>query len=96
MALARAVGARVLLVDAPLRQGLLDLADDPEESRAGLRTILNAAGRRLGVETAFVPPGLVPDDDFADLTHLLPAGAVRYSRWLGEAIAVHYDAVGLE
>jgi hypothetical protein len=32
----------------------------------------------------FAAPDCLAEDDFADGYHLLPAGAVRYSRWLAE------------
>jgi hypothetical protein len=87
---ARAAGARVLLVDAPLRAELLALMDDPERNVGGLRRFLEEASSRLGVQVAYAPPGLVPDDEFADLTHFLPVGAEKYSRWLGAEIARRY------
>lgn len=89
---ARDRGSRVLLVDAPINPALRRLMRDPEVNLGGLRAFLDDAGRRLDVPVAHAPRDLVPADEYADLTHLSPAGAERYSRWLGEAIVPHYPA----
>jgi hypothetical protein len=80
-------GADVLLVDAPLRGALRELMRDPDRNVEGTRQFMVRAAERLHVRAAFTPPGLVADKDFADLTHLGPRGADRYSRWLAVEIA---------
>ena len=72
---AQSAGARVLLVDAPQRGALLELMASPERNLQGGRRTLQAAAERTGAASAFVPPDLVSDRDFADYTHLL-AGAI--------------------
>ena len=84
---AKRAGAEVLLVDAPLRGALRDLMRDADRNVEGTRRFVLRAAERLRVGAAFSPPGLVTDDDFADLTHLRHSGAVAYSRWLATAIA---------
>ena len=87
VARARGAGARVLLVDSPRSGRLLELMEDPQRSRAGTRRFMDDARRRLGIEVAYAPPGLVDDEDFADFSHLLPSGAESYSRWLAGELA---------
>jgi hypothetical protein len=84
---ARAVGADVLLVDAPMGRTLRSLMKDPERNMGGVRDFLDSAAQRLDVSVAHVPENLVGEDDFADLTHLTPSGAEVYSRWLAAEIA---------
>jgi hypothetical protein len=90
VARAQRAGSEVLLVDAPIRPRMVELMRDPERNLGGLRRFLCEARVRLGVDVALTPEGLVPDEEFADLTHLLPEGAGAYSRWLGHVIARHY------
>ena len=84
---AQSAGARVLLVAAPQRSALLELMASPERNLQGGRRTFQAAAERTGAASAFVPPDLVSDRDFADYTHLLPEAAAVYSHWLAGAIA---------
>jgi hypothetical protein len=89
---ARAAGAGVLLVDAPMGRTLRSLMEDPERNLGGVRDFLDSAAQRLDASVAHVPENLVGEDDFADLTHMTPSGAEVYSRWLAAEIAtLHPD-----
>jgi hypothetical protein len=43
------------------------------------------AAEEFGVDIFPAPNGLLTDDDFADAVHLLPKGAIKYSRWLADS-----------
>jgi hypothetical protein len=44
-----------------------------------------SAAEEFGVEIFPAPDGLLTDDEFADAVHLLPKGAIKYSRWLADS-----------
>jgi hypothetical protein len=92
---AHEAGCEILIADAPRRRRLVSLMRDPSVNIGNTHRFMNEARERLGVAVAFVPDGLVSDSDFGDLTHLLPAGAERYSHWLAEQIANHYPDLRL-
>lgn len=94
--LAQAAGSRVMLVDAPRPQALLEMMDDPSVNVGGMRDFMRQAGARLGVPVATVPDGLAAADEYADLVHLLPSAAERYTRWLAARIAEAYPELSLD
>ena len=64
--------------------------DDPRADLRAFRQTLRGEGLLLGAPVVFVPFGLVPPIDFADLTHVTHRGAVRWTDWLGGRILAEF------
>ncbi|MBL9173664.1 MAG: hypothetical protein JNL10_09035 [Verrucomicrobiales bacterium] len=71
---------RVIVTPVPRSHALKSHEQKVQEMRSQLE-------EWLGAETPSFPlPLILPDADFGTVTHLTPEAAVRYSRWVGEAL----------
>lgn len=81
-------GIRLIFVEMPTPITYLDFFRNGEEDYARYLALLNASAEEFGVPIVQVPSyDLIPNDHWADYSHLSIHGARVYSQWLGEALA---------